>query len=149
VKALLGSLFDFALFFGTCWLIGRIGAIPSNIPPAQATVIFLFAIFALTTIITSSWIAQPIVEAVSRIPIIGPGLYSRDEEGNDHGLLSCPLCTGMWSGLALAAFGVAMYPIVGMQDLATHGLVGAGWSFLLAHVIERLERQSPPPKDKS
>lgn len=138
LKSLLGSILDFGAFFGMCYLLAK-HPFPSVLQASViATMLFFVGAFALTTIIVQSSIAAPFCYLASRIPIIGKGLYDEDDAGNGSGLLSCPLCTGMWVGALMAYFGFTVYPILGVRDIVLHGLLASGGSYLLHKVDAKL-----------
>jgi hypothetical protein len=136
---LVGSTGVFAVFFAACALLGQ-----HHLPSTPSLSLFLLAAYALTAIVVDSKIAWPFSELAGKIPIFGPGLYSEDKDGTQSGLLSCAMCTGMWTGAALAAAGISIYPIgdglLGARDLVVHGIISSGASFAGHLVVEKLKK---------
>lgn len=139
LKRLGGSSLAFAVFFAMCFFLGRhhLGGTPS-------LALFILATHGLAQLVTESKIAWPFVQLVGKLPLFGPGLYRKNEEGNFEGLLSCPMCVGMWAGAILAALGVSMYPVggeglSGMRDLVVHGIAGSAVGYAAHLVVEKLK----------
>lgn len=143
---LAGALLDFGLFFGLCLALAARGWL---LPPLTAPALPTFALvaFGLVFIITKSTVALPFSQLAGKLPLVGPALYSKTTSNGvekEEGLLTCPLCTGMWVGAILAAVGVTAWPPAGgllaARDLVAHGLLGAGGAYTLSAVVERLHR---------
>lgn len=133
---LIGSTLDFVAFFFMCWGLNKLGAL-TNVPTSLP--LFLLCVYALTTIIVDSKIAWPFSQLIGKLPLIGKGLYSENADGDAEGLLSCPLCTGMWVGPVLAWLGIAAFPVVSMVGYVEHGLISAGFAYAVSKVMHKFD----------
>lgn len=145
-RRFLASAFTVLAYFGVLYVLVTKVAMLSSVASGMAgAVLFFLGTYGLVTILVQSEIAQPFREALGRIPVIGPGIYEQTEN-EDHGLLSCPLCSGQWIGSLLPALGLQLFPIadglLGVRDLFVHGLVGAAVCWLLHVVTEKLGASS-------
>lgn len=108
---------------------------------ALNAIVFLLGTYGLVTIVVQSEVAHPFRELAGRIPFIGRWIYEETER-EDRGLLSCPLCVGQWVGSLLPLAGMRLFSItdgsIGVRDLFVHGLVAAGFCWLLHVVTEKL-----------
>lgn len=141
-RQLLHSTAFTALFFGACYALPHYKLTGSAVLMSPS--LFVFACWALVKIAIDASITESFSKLVGKLPLIGESLYD-DSEGVPTGLLTCPLCTGMWMGMILSVLGVRAFGVgdglSGMLALAVHGLLGSGGAFL-GHLIEaRLSRK--------
>lgn len=131
-----GALLDFAAFVSLARFVAAHGWIQApalaSVSPAVALAAFAVAVFGAAEIIVTSEVAYPLSKLASKIPVVGPALYREEVvedapgklRGVPKGMLACHLCVGMWAGAALAAAGIAVWPI-GWAGIMVHGMMGA------------------------
>lgn len=151
---LAGSAFVFAVYFGMCAAFAASGfATSAARTTAPGLVVFLAVCFGLVTIAVDSGAAYPFRELAGKIPFVGKGLYSESQTWNpvtgkmdmlpDWGILTCPMCAGMWAGTILAGLGLNVFAIsdgtaAAIRDLVAHGLMGSAWCWVMHAILNRL-----------
>lgn len=135
-QRLLHSTTVTALFFATCYLLPHYKLLGA--PVFTSLPLFVLTCWALVKIAIDSTVTESFSQLVGKLPVIGPGLYD-ESDGPPTGLLSCPLCTGMWMGMILGALGARTFEIdaglPAMLALVAHGLIGSGAAYL-GHLVE-------------
>lgn len=139
LRRFLGMCADFAAWGLLCLLLSWLGA---NKPVASvnlSAIAFLIACFTLCTIIIESWIAAPLAQVAGRISSF---LYDESDPSGPKGLLSCPLCLGMWVGPILAFLGLPFFAIpssllAGAFALAINGLVASGVAYFASGLLSK------------
>lgn len=109
--------------------------LPSNGIGLSLFTVIVFGLVIITTFAAVSW---PLRVLVGKIPVIGKILYEQREGMEAEGLLSCPLCTGMWIGSIVSVIGFSVFQIQNPLDVIMHGFLGAGTTWLLYTITNKL-----------